>query len=75
MPAELRRRIWAAYRPGQEIDKRPSQAYLDVMKETIEWIAQRTRKLDAQAAALFTTANITGATSNADDKALESNAS
>jgi hypothetical protein len=38
LPAELRAAIWREYRPGQEIDKRPSQAYLDVADAVEKWI-------------------------------------
>ncbi len=38
LPKRLRDKIWAAYRPGQEIDKRPSQAYLEAAKEAQGWI-------------------------------------
>lgn len=37
LPVQLRRRIWAAYRPGQELDKNPSAAYLSIAKEVDEW--------------------------------------
>ena len=38
LPARLRSRIWATYRPGQEIGKTPSAAYLAVAKEVQDWI-------------------------------------
>jgi hypothetical protein len=41
LPATLRAKIWAAYRPGQEIDNNPSPAYLEVAREAEEWIANR----------------------------------
>lgn len=41
LPSHLRSRIWDAYRPGQEIDKRPSEAYLAAAREVQEWIATR----------------------------------
>lgn len=34
LPRGLRRRIWAAYRPGQEVDKRPSPAYIEAAAVT-----------------------------------------
>jgi hypothetical protein len=40
-PKELQHAVWAAYRPGQEIDKQPSQEYLAVMKAAIEAVAQK----------------------------------
>jgi hypothetical protein len=36
VPVDIQRRIWKHYRPGQEIDKRPTAEYLAVMKEAIE---------------------------------------
>lgn len=41
VPAELRRRVWKAYRPGQEEDKDPSPAYLAVMHEAIDAVARK----------------------------------
>ena len=32
LPAELRMRIWRAYRPGQEVDKKPSVEYVEAKK-------------------------------------------
>lgn len=40
LPADLRRRIWAAYVPGQEETKTPSQAYLQVADEAQRWALQ-----------------------------------
>lgn len=40
LPADLRQAIWQAYRPGQEIDQRPSPDYVDVAKRVQAWIAQ-----------------------------------
>lgn len=39
LPAALRAKVWRAYRPGQEQDKRPSADYLQVANEVQEWIA------------------------------------
>lgn len=39
LPAHLRARIWTEYRPGQEIDKKPSLEYLAVAIAVQEWIA------------------------------------
>lgn len=41
LPWELRRKLWRAYRPGQEIDKLPSGEYLDVALKVQQWIAER----------------------------------
>ena len=38
LPHEIRNRIWAAYRSGQEIDKNPSREYLEVALEAQRWI-------------------------------------
>ncbi len=38
LPRKLRNRIWAAYRPGQEKDGKPSVEYVQVAKEVQEWI-------------------------------------
>jgi hypothetical protein len=39
LPPDLRRRIWRAFRPGQEQTKTPSPEYVAVARETQEWIA------------------------------------
>ncbi len=39
LPRSLRVKVWGAYRPGQEIDKKPSRAYLDVAREVQQWIS------------------------------------
>lgn len=39
LPKNLRDAIWRTYRPGQEITKTPSKAYLEVAREVQEWIA------------------------------------
>src|SRR5690348_7778567 len=39
LPKRLRDRVWATYRPGQEITKTPSAAYLTVAREVQDWIA------------------------------------
>lgn len=38
LPKELRDRIWATYRPGQEVTKDPSNAYLEVADAVQRWI-------------------------------------
>ena len=40
LPKFLRDQIWKAYRPGQEIDKRPSDVYLVVAKLVQLWITE-----------------------------------
>lgn len=41
LPKYLRDAIWREYRPGQEVSKTPSRAYLDVARQVQEWIAAR----------------------------------
>lgn len=38
LPADLRRRIWRAFQPGQENTKTPSAEYVAVARETQDWI-------------------------------------
>ena len=38
LPADLRNRVWRAYRPGQEVDGTPSADYVAVAREVQEWI-------------------------------------
>ena len=40
LPQRLRNRIWATYRPGQEVTKTPSPEYIAVAHEVQEWIRQ-----------------------------------
>lgn len=40
VPPVLRRGVWRTYRPGQEVDKRPSKDYLDVAREAINYVAR-----------------------------------
>ena len=40
LPKALRDRIWATYRPGQEITKTPSAAYLDAARAGQAWIKE-----------------------------------
>jgi hypothetical protein len=39
LPWKLRDAIWRAYRPGQELDKRPSEDYLAAARAVQSWIA------------------------------------
>lgn len=44
LPKRIRDRIWAAYRPGQEVDFDPSEEYLAAVEEAERWIlAQEAR--------------------------------
>lgn len=38
LPKKLRDKVWAAYRPGQEISLTPSMTYLAVAREVQNWI-------------------------------------
>jgi hypothetical protein len=38
LPKRLRDRIWAMYRPGQEVTKDPSDAYLAAALEAVEYL-------------------------------------
>lgn len=40
LPKQLRDKVWAAYVPGQEINKTPSESYIAVAKEVQEWIVK-----------------------------------
>ena len=40
LPQLLRSKIWRTYRPGQEITKTPSRAYVAVAREVQDWIAK-----------------------------------
>ncbi len=42
LPVALRRKILAAYVPGQEITKTPSAAYLEAAREVQWWIRDNT---------------------------------
>lgn len=39
LPAGLRARVWATYKPGQEVTLTPSREYLEVADEVQRWIA------------------------------------
>ncbi len=38
LPPAIRTRIWRAYKPGQEMSKRPSVEYVAAVTEAQEWI-------------------------------------
>lgn len=40
LPANLRKDIWATYRPGQEVHGTPSRAYVRVAQAVQDWITQ-----------------------------------
>ncbi|WP_181070918.1 hypothetical protein [Candidatus Manganitrophus noduliformans] len=41
LPKTLRDRIWATYRPGQEITKDPSPEYIAAARDVREWILKK----------------------------------
>lgn len=43
VPRLMQSRIWATYRPGQEIDKNPSGEYLDAQSAAVRAVAARER--------------------------------
>lgn len=42
IPQGLRNRIWATYKPGQEITMTPSDAYINVVRQVEQWIKENT---------------------------------
>lgn len=44
VPQGLRREVWRAYRPGQEVDKAPSQEWIDVARQAINFVALKEGK-------------------------------
>ena len=38
LPKRIRDKIWKTYRPGQEVDKKPSPEYLAAAQEARDWI-------------------------------------
>ena len=38
LPLDLRRKIWAAFEPGQEVNMTPSDAYMEAAREVQAWI-------------------------------------
>lgn len=45
LPKRLRDKIWATYRPGQEITKNPSDEYMSVLIEVEHWIVEKGSQL------------------------------
>jgi hypothetical protein len=43
LPQPLRSRIWDTYRPGQEIDKNPSPAYVAAARAAQDWALDHER--------------------------------
>lgn len=44
IPKHLRDRIWATYRPGQEVNMTPSAEYLDAADAVQKWIKEYIEK-------------------------------
>jgi hypothetical protein len=43
VPRLMQSRIWATYRPGQEIDKNPTEAYMEAQVAAVQAVAARER--------------------------------
>lgn len=41
VPRSIQKKVWDHYRPGQEVDKRPSPEYLDVADEAVRAVAKK----------------------------------
>ena len=41
VPEDQRLQVWNEYRPGQEVDKKPSKAYLDAAQAAIAYVAAK----------------------------------
>jgi hypothetical protein len=41
VPRPLQLAVWREYRPGQEIDKRPSDAYMEVQHAAVAAVAEK----------------------------------
>lgn len=44
LPKSIRDKIWATYRPGQEIDKNPSDEYMEAFEEAYNWATEYEQK-------------------------------
>jgi hypothetical protein len=44
VPRDKQREVWRTYRPGQEVDKQPSEAYLIAANAAIDAVAAKERK-------------------------------
>jgi hypothetical protein len=44
LPKHLRDKIWATYRPGQEVNMTPSKAYLEAARQVDQWIQLQNRE-------------------------------
>lgn len=48
VPRPLRQLIWKRYRPGQEIDKRPTREYMKVAQQAIDAVAKKEEEAAAR---------------------------
>lgn len=46
VPKDLQRKIWATYKPGQEIRKDPTPAYMDAYRAAVEAVAVREGRIN-----------------------------
>lgn len=53
VPRPLRDRVWRLYRPGQEIDKRPTREYLEAAEAAIAAVAEAEEAAAGGQASLF----------------------
>lgn len=44
VPKPLQQAVWAHYRPGQEVDKRPTSDYLDAANAAIKAVAEKEKR-------------------------------
>lgn len=47
LPRLMRAEVWAAYVPGQEITKTPTDKYLHVAMTAIRWLAEKEGRIPA----------------------------
>lgn len=45
VPKVLQARVWATYRPGQEIDKNPTGAYMEAQQAAVDAVAKKEGRL------------------------------
>ena len=41
VPKDIQVAVWAHYRPGQEVDKKPSRAYLEMMRRAVRAVEKK----------------------------------
>jgi hypothetical protein len=49
LPMTIRSRVWATYRPGQEVDKNPSREYIVAARAAQEWALDHEHKRRSRA--------------------------